>query len=719
MPSHFRLFLFSLVAAAISLLPAPAHGQDRQVANSELLDDYRHYILTRQDTLAEASAVALLQRGLTAEEFVGLVEDLRFGVDGFETAVRKGLFIPSLESVSAKLEQLYQQGKRDKARNPDEIAHNISLLTGNQRGRLLAGERLRAAGEYSVPQLLQVLLARSNPLLESEAERVLVAMGADAIAPISSAILQVNPATQERLAVILGQTQHPAALALLYELAHTTSVDAVRSAAEQAIARISGSYNPQLPVSDLYVLLAEDYYDQSRSLTRFPGETHQLLWTFNPSLGLYATPIRTEIFHETRAMQLAERALEIQPDNLRATPLWIAANFRREIDTPERYTDPVYDPERRDALFYAVAAGPRAMQDVLSRAITDRDTPLARRAIQALRRSAGGAGLWDGLGGTKPLLDALSYPDRRVQYDAALALAAANPVEPFPGSDRIAPLLASAIRDAGARFAVVISRDVDEQQHIADVLRAAEGFEVLAPASSLTEAASAIAEAPGVDLLVVDGPTDVVEQVISLTRDDRKLRAAPILGVMPESGWADLHFRYEVDPLTEVRRRGISDMEFIEAVRLLVEEAAGPAIDAEQADRYAFDALAVLRDLAVGGSASITVSDATTPLIAALADTSGDIRLQVADVLARIGQKRAQVALMDAALKTSGDEQVGLLDEVTRSVKSFGNQLEPRHIDRLVELADASETSTATAAAALMGALNLQGGKILDLILAR
>lgn len=717
MLSLLRPLAFGLVVFVSLLSAGQAPAQERQPTTEELLDDFRHYVITRQDELAEAAGVAILSRGVTAEEFVGIIEDSRFGVDGFEQAIRQAVFIDALERTASQLEQLYQQGRRDKARNPDEIARNISLLGGNQRGRILATGRLRYAGEYAVPQLLQVLLARTNPALEAEVERLLVSMGADVVAPLTAALQQVDPDLQEQLARILGATQNAGALAPLYELTDATGSDAVRSAAERAITNIAGSYSPELSVSDLYALLAEDYFEGSRSLIRFPGESHQLLWTFKPALGLYPTPIRTEVYHQTRAMTLAEKALALDPTNSRAVTLWIAANFTREIDTPQGYENPVYGSDRRDALYYAVAAGPTVTQEVLARALTDRNTPLARRAISALRRSAGGAGIWDGLSGSRPLLDALSYPDRRVQYEAALALGAANPVEPFPGADQVAPLLASAIRDSAARFALVVSPDFDRQQQLSRLL-VNDGYDVLPSSSSLLEAAFAIAQAPGVDLLVVDGSTEGVEQTITDARANPKLQVTPILGLLPVSGWNELRFRYDNDPLTEVRRRGLSEAQLVKTFQQLVVSAAGPALRSDQMRDYAMEALTVLRDLAISGSASLSVSDAAPALIAALESTAGDVRLRVADVLARIGQPIAQTSLMDAALGATGAERVALLDKVARSAKTFGNLLKRRHIKRLLELTSDADTPTATAAAALMGALNLESGEILQLILA-
>ena len=74
-------------------------------------------------------------------------------------------------------------------------------------------------------------------------------------------------------------------------------------------------------------------------------------------------------------------------------------------------------------MYCAGAARPAALRRVLDRALEDRDTPLARRAIEALAQSAGESGLRAVASDERPLIVALNYPERRVQYEAALALA--------------------------------------------------------------------------------------------------------------------------------------------------------------------------------------------------------------------------------------------------------------------------------------------------------
>jgi len=718
--------LFCMIAAALmlSLSAAPASAQRGQspdeMSNAQLLSDFTHFVYIDQFELAEAYARAILNRGLDAVEFLVVIEDDPNMTQRFQQVIRRAMMVPELEDVAAELSQLYNRGRLDRARNPDEIARNIAMLDGNQRARLMARERLTFAGEYATPQLLEVLLARANPSLEVQVENLLVEMGGDAVIPLSEALLGVDESTQSLLARTLGRIGSSAALPYLYEAMGATTSRTVQGEIQRAIARIQQrDADRGASIAELFWNLGEQYYRGSRSLVRFPNESHQLLWTYDPGIGLYPTPIRTEVFHLMRAMQLAERALASDPEHENAISLWLAANFSREIHEPEGYANPVYSPDRRDALYYAVMSGAGHSQRVLERAIDERDTPLARRAIEAVALTAGDSSLWSGLGARRPLLEALSYPDRRVQYEAALALAQAKPVSQFPGAERVTPILAGAVRDASERFAVVLAVDIERQQELRALLLE-EGYTVLQAGVALADVAEAIADAPGVDLLVADLPARAARVLLERVRETPRLEATPVLAMMPTEAWNELWPRYEENPMTEVARTGLADSQIAERVRRLVMQAAGPVVSEAEARDYAIRSLDTLRDLAISRNPVLEVADAAAPLISAIGETTGDIQLKVADVLARINEKRAQVALMDAALRTQGmttRTRIELMQRVAESAKSFGNMLEARHIRDITRLAQTGAREEATAAAALIGALNLPEMQLAPLIL--
>jgi len=88
-------------------------------------------------------------------------------------------------------------------------------------------------------------------------------------------------------------------------------------------------------------------------------------------------------------------------------------------------------------------------------------------------------------------------------------------------------------------------------------------------------------------------------------------------------------------------------------------------------------------------------------------------------VLARIGEPRAQVAIMDRAIVANGDERIGMLEYATESAKRFGNMLQPRQVRWLSERLRDGVGEEATASAGLVGALNLANDAVVDLIVGR
>lgn len=699
------------------VLAAPASAQDSTPAasmtNDQLLTDFIHYVKIDRADMAASFARALLDRGLSPEEFVGLVEDAPQASRRFDDAIRDAMRDPDLESVAGELFSLFEQGRRNMARDPNEITRNITLLGESQRARALARERLVNAGEYAGPQLIEAVANGRTPVVQAEAGELLTRMGAAVVQPLCAALVGAEPVQQERIASILGRIGAAEAAPYLVEVAGSTSSDGVRTAAIRALEQIG--VDPGVSAASLYVALGEAYYSEPANLTRFEGEEMQLVWRFDPGLGIFATPVRTEVFHEIMAMRLAEHALDLDPAVDGAAPLWLAANLSREIDGPDAYDNPLYPSSRRTAGYYAVAAGPDILARVLNRALDDSDTPLARRVIEAMGRSVGAEALASSASDDSALVRALVYPDRRVRFEAALVLAAAQPRAPFAGSDRVVPILASAIRDAGVRYTLVVTDDLQRRQELAGVLTNA-GFVALAPAASLDDAAQTISEASGVDLIVTDQTQLATESLVSAARQSARLGATPVLALLPQGAYSAMVADARDDLLLQVVRRGISSEQIAAAANALADRALGPAIGEVEAEEYALRTLNTLRDLAISGTTAFDIADAARPLVAALSETSGEVRASVADVLAHIRSSAVQEALMDAALDDSGEEQVMLFARVADSARRFGAMLPERQIRRLLEVAESADEDQARAAAALLGALNLPGDRLAPMI---
>lgn len=673
------------------------------------LDDFLHFVLIDRVDVAEAKGRELIGMEIDPRAFVALVEELetqRRGRD-FEEVAQRARRRPELESVADELLDLYDRGRLAEARNADEIAKNIGLLTGHLQARVLARERLKAAGEYAMPQLLEALVQRRDGRLSAAVEQLMIDMRRQAVMPLSEALLGVPEADQARLARILGQIPYQASVPFLLELAASTEDAGVRAAVNEALEVLGGATDTGVAFADL----AERYYAESDDLTSFPGESHQLLWTHETGVGLVATPIATEVFHEAMVMSLVERGIGLGNSSAEALALWVSANFGREIDQPRGYRNPAYASDRREALYYAVASGSDVGNRVLGRAIGDRDTALALRALTALSRTAGPSLV----AGGSPVVDALTYPDRRVQYEAALVLAASGPDSPFSGAQRVVPTLASAIRFADEKYALVLATDEESYQGVRGSLEG-DGYTVLPYGRTLSDVASPLSEAPGIDLVVLWGPSAGMSAAIGEVRGDPRLSAAPLLGLTGSSAVFDLRRRYAEDVAVAFRPQGLTPETLVSAASEVVSAASGGELDAAQAQSYTKRSLAALRDLALVGSRVLDVMDAARPMVQAVREHQGEDRLAVARVLELIPDSSAQRALVESALNATGRERVELLMSAAASGRRHGNMLEPRHAESLVDLARTGGTEEATAAASVIGALGLPGADLVELI---
>ena len=715
-----KILAAGFLAASLMLNSAALATQDGAASNRQLLADFMHYVLIDQRDASIATGRTLLGRGLSPSDWVNLIEDSGDG-SRFEEVVIRAQRQGDVERIAADIARQLNQGRLERVRNPDEIIKNIEMLKGMARGRILAKERLKAAGEYALPLLLQALLHPNDVELSAHTRTLLIEMGPQAVRPLSAAILGLDPAGQTKVADILGLIGYETALPFLVEVRDSTRADDVRAATQRAIGRITSA-----PITSgaaaLYDQLAEHYFEERPELTSFPGEDHQLVWSFDRRIGLLSVPVLTEVFHEAMAMHLCEHRLSNWGDNASGTiALWVASNLRREIEQPDGYVNPTYPDARRDAHFYAVASGAEVSQLVLARAIADRNTALVRRGIAALQQTAGGSVLWEGAtAGRPPLLDALTYPNRRVRYEAALALAKAQPSRSFTGAERVVPTLASATREAAQSYAIVIAGEVEVYQEVRRILEGA-GYTVLPHGRTLAEVSGPMAEVPGVDLIVSSLPSEAAQRLIDEASNSPSLIATPILVLVSQQGFIDLSRQFVGHERIAIRQQGITREMIVATITDLVERASGGPITTAEAREYQTRSLAALRDLAVAGPSVFDVGDAAAPLIRAMPEVSAGMRLDVAEVLSRINQKRAQVALMDAALAASGGERIALLEKVTGSAKRFGNMLDERHITQLVAMASSAEggNDQATAAAALMGSLNLPNQNLVPMILGR
>jgi CheY-like chemotaxis protein len=274
-----------------------------------------------------------------------------------------------------------------------------------------------------------------------------------------------------------------------------------------------------------------------------------------------------------------------------AISLFVAANLKRENDLPAGATDPIYGDQLYTPEFYATVFGTQTCMDVLGLALDTRDTPLVRDAIAALAKTTGGANLFSAEFGRQPLLEAMRYPDRRVQYDTALVLGRALPDQSFGGDYAVVPQLASAVRTGGRLFAAVAADDEENRQIISRRLQQL-GFEIVGAAGRMDTLRPLIDAAIGVDLAVVRmGSVDATHQMVTQLRNVPRTSVAPIMVKAEPVDLPTLRLEYRGETSVGVMRPGLDETHFRNAIDELMDRAAGGRISEAEAEAYAIEAL--------------------------------------------------------------------------------------------------------------------------------
>jgi HEAT repeat protein len=712
-PSRVLPSVWLFAVAALLLTPAPAApAQDAD----QLWADFGHYVLIAQPQLAGEAANALVE--VEAGTLLDAVEAGRF--DDPSRIFQRAAGMESIRDVAAELQTKIQSARLDRSREPQRIADDINRLDKGQRAYQNAVNRLRAAGQFAAPQMLATLLDRDRENLHPLLMRAMVDIGQPIVQPLAIALPDLPSNAQGQIARVLADIGYPQSMPALKQVIESDqTAPAARQnaqAAIQAIARNSRA-SADTPAAQLYLALGNGAYrtatNNPQALDSYDAETDTgVVWvyrrdlTINGEPGLVPIVVPGSVVGDAVAMQAAETALALNPDLDPALSLFIMANLRRENRLPAGEADPSYGSDRQAPRFYAMTAGPQRLQDVLDRALRDNDADLALDAIAALSATAS-------LDALQPLTRGLAFPDRRVRFRAAEALARALPDTSFENDFRVVPALADGVRQSENPVALVVAPDQQDRNQLSGTL-SDQGFRTV-NAPSVAEAAGTLNSVPGIDLLVVRAQPTAVRENVSASRGNFKLASAPVLAVVSTADQSSVANLFENDPRVTVVAVDNADLD--QAIDLAEAGFSGAELSAEEATDFALTALSLLETIALVSS-PFEINDALPALIAAVeSDERTQVVTAAGDVLRHLDEPDAQAALADTALAKSGPEQVALLIDLAESANAHGNLIPAATTDQLLELVKNSTGDTANAAAQAHGALALPTRNAVDLIL--
>ena len=317
--------------------------------------------------------------------------------------------------------------------------------------------------------------------------------------------------------------------------------------------------------------------------------------------------------------------------------------------------------------------------------------------------------------GRAPMLEALSYADRRVRLDAALAIANSAPRQSFPGDHTVVPTLATSIIDAGGNRAAILGGSLEERQAIAQQLETA-GFVPVAGAEAFDGLEIDVVRANGVDLVVVRGAVEDLKSAVGRVRASGLTSSSPVVAIANPLEEAAVRRAFADDRSVMVWTEGGTAETFRGAAIAAMTNSSGSVMDEAEGADYALRAAEALRAIAHSGTRTFSVADAEPALLKALAETQGQLRMVVAEILAIHASAAAQRALIEAAITSNGLEQVALCDFAAAAARSSGLKADERQLSALRELIASAEGEFADAAGRLYGALDAGPAEVIKLI---
>jgi hypothetical protein len=433
-------------SAASATSPQQVSPATPQQSLAEDWNDYFHYVMIGRLDLAKGYAQALLQGN---PDPVALFEQVQQNPQGYDFAMRVAETArdEELAKVTQQLLAVINQGRFARRTDPKLIVEEVRRLGSTPRGKLIAIQRLRDAGEHAVPFLLDAMAETvRDPAAKNQLAGMIEALpqiGQPAIRPLAAALQMSNDQVKAEIIRALGQIGYPQALPHLKYVMEAASSGELRTLAAESIRKI----DPRAlntPAAALFFQLAEKYYYHNESLNPPEDVPVANIWFWDSGANrLVRVEVARQYFHELMCMRCCEWSLKAQEQFGLSIGLWLAAFFKAEsagIPMPD-----YFGKEHAGALVYATTAGPEYLHQALARAVNDRSAPVALGAVEALATTAGERSLMYTLGPSQPLLQALGFPDRAVRYSAAIAVANAGPRQPFSESGVVVQSLAEAL----------------------------------------------------------------------------------------------------------------------------------------------------------------------------------------------------------------------------------------------------------------------------------
>jgi len=521
-----------LIVASVGIrswTPASAQEKTSRPEMQQQFDAALKFYTDGQYDKAAAELDKVLQMNPSSREAM----DLRQKTD-------MALLIKMLQDpkVGAKIRILLRKSEEEAGNIPHDPATIKALIekstSDDIEAHWIAIRQLTAIGAFAVPQLLDEAL--SNELMASGSRKlaafiVLRSMGTAATPPLIVALRHAGNGDADVLATLIARNPDARAappLAAIVE--NPAQPENVRKAASDALAAIISdpARAAQLNAADAYFLLAQRYYYADPGLLELTSDAARGIWRWNPDGKNYAErlilePVSSAAYPRLMAAEAILTGMEQQHSSPNLIELCICNNYMM-LEEAAALKDKAPDPQAIKTANEALGA--EYLYPALGRALRDNNQPLARRCVEALAS----------VGDPRPprentLVSAMTYPDKFVRIEAALALVQLSPMGELGGTDEAVRVIAAALGAPVRPRVAILTGDADLFERLA---KAAHGahliFEMQKATGDIVRRAKETASP--LSVLVIDARVEgdkTVAVVDSLRADTRSFRLPIIL----------------------------------------------------------------------------------------------------------------------------------------------------------------------------------------------
>jgi HEAT repeat protein len=686
--------------------PAPAEPAVSG-SNAALLENAVY--LAKVGRFDEAAALfeKIVASNPTPAEALGLRQAV--GIDFLARLVDE----PKCGTPVRELLRLASEGLQAQRTNPAYIKEMVQLL-GTEHVRR-AEENLRICGPYGVPYLMETLQDPAQQRLHAPVMTALTHLPEDAAPAMIEGLRCPSSTVQGALADALGQMNSRLALHALKRLAEDPSLGtSARVSVELALRTILGRRTWSAKPAVDYTLELVLAYHFGETWTILPGASETLpVWTWDTAKSklIYTEVPRTQ-YGPMMAERTVLRLLAEWPTTEAAYPVWYLVKLGQWWEAQAR-PEGGWSPAalEGDLRLLASVLGDRRLLPGLRSALDRKDYRAALGFLQGLNLSAQARSVR-----IEPVfLAAMSAPDRRVAYEAALLIAGADPRAPFDGAAAIVPMLGQAMTQVIPRQIVAITPELT-LLNLARSTFGDAGFRV-GEATDSARGWEFVVNSPALELVLVragfTNPT--TEEFVRRMRTDPRTRSVPVVllarSEVERQGLAETLGRRYPHVSAVVETAGATALRDL-AVSA-IEEAWGRPLPAAEAHHLARRAVAALR--AIGPTHPVFPLSAAVPHLAMILGTGPeDVRLGACALLGAAADAPSQQALARAVINKDSTLAVlqAALANLVQAVRCSGPLLSKEDVIALAALLDHEDATVKAQAARLVG---LMGG-VADLV---